>query len=141
MRRVARLACACLLGVLGVAHAADLTVDVAAVDAHGKGRLAVWLYASSAEWDAPRRPVLAQGEAVTGRGHARFVFRGLAPGEYAVMVLHDLDGNGLFDRNALGIPRDGYGFSNNPVALGRPGFARVRFVVPAAGAAAMVRMR
>ncbi len=141
MSRVARLAGACLLGVLGVAHAADLTVDVAAVDSHGKGRLAVWLYASSAEWDAPRRPVLAQGEVLTGRGHARFVIRGLAPGEYAVMALNDLDGNGLFDRNALGIRRDGYGFSNNPVALSRPGFARVRFAVPAPRATATVRMR
>ncbi len=57
------------------------------------------------------------------------------------MVLYDLDGNGLFDRNALGIPRDGYGFSNNPLALGRPGFARVRFAVPAPGSAVTARMR
>ena len=58
------------------------------------------------------------------------------------MALHDLDGNGLFDRNALGIPRDGDGFSNNPLALGRPGFARARFALPAADAAiTTVRMR
>ncbi len=57
------------------------------------------------------------------------------------MVLRDLDGNGLFDCNALGIPRDGYGFSNNPLALGWPAFARVRFAVPAAGTITTVRMR
>ena len=57
------------------------------------------------------------------------------------MVMHDLDGNGRFDRNALGIPRGGDGFSSNTLALGRPGFARVRFSLPAAGAAITVRMR
>lgn len=57
------------------------------------------------------------------------------------MVLHDLDGNGSFDRNALGMPRDGDGFSTNPLAPGWPGFARVRFVEPPTGATATVRMR
>lgn len=57
------------------------------------------------------------------------------------MVLHDHDGNGLFDRNALGIPRDGYAFSKHPLALSRPGFARVPFALPVTGGNATVRMR
>ncbi len=140
MRAAAAIA-AVLLAIAGPAHAAELTVDVSGLQPTGKGRLAVWVYASSEQWDAGARPPLAQGEVVAGRRQARFVFRDLAPGDYAVMVLHDLDGNGRFDRNSLGIPRDGYGFSNNPLAVGRPGFARVRFIVPASGAAVSVRMR
>ena len=130
-----------LLVLAGAAHGADLVVEVSDVDPAGKGRMAVWLYASAAEWDAAARPPRAQAEVVTGRRRARFVFADVPPGEYAVMILHDLDGNGRFDRNALGIPRDGYGFSNNRLAMGRPAFARVRFVVPQAGTKVEVRMR
>ena len=130
-----------LLALAGAAGATGLAVEVERVDPAGRGRLAVWLYASAEEWDAPARPPRAQARHAGGARQARFVFDNLPPGEYAVMVLHDLDGNGRFDRNALGIPRDGYGFSNNPLVVARPGFARVRFTVPPAGTTVKVRMR
>jgi len=37
----------------------------------------------------------------------------LARGEYAIAVFHDSNSNGELDTFA-GIPREGYGFSNNP---------------------------
>jgi uncharacterized protein (DUF2141 family) len=40
-------------------------------------------------------------------------FGGLAPGKYALVVFHDENGNGKFDRNWLGLPKEGYAFSNN----------------------------
>src|SRR6266851_3060024 len=40
-------------------------------------------------------------------------FGGLAPGKYALVVFHDENGNGKFDRNWLGMPKEGYAFSNN----------------------------
>ena len=40
-------------------------------------------------------------------------FKSLAPGAYALVVFHDENGNGKFDQNFLGIPQEGYGFSNN----------------------------
>jgi uncharacterized protein (DUF2141 family) len=41
------------------------------------------------------------------------VFEGLTPGNYAVSLFHDRNGNGKLDKNFLGIPREGYGFSND----------------------------
>jgi uncharacterized protein (DUF2141 family) len=41
------------------------------------------------------------------------VFRGLPPGEYAVSFVHDENGNGRLDKNILGIPKEGFGVSNN----------------------------
>jgi uncharacterized protein (DUF2141 family) len=35
------------------------------------------------------------------------------PGRYAVVVFHDENDNGLLDDDALGMPTEGYGFSNN----------------------------
>ena len=40
-------------------------------------------------------------------------------GEYAIAVYHDKNKNGKLDTNFLGIPKEGYGFSNN--ARGRFG--------------------
>jgi uncharacterized protein (DUF2141 family) len=54
---------------------------------------------------------------------------GLPAGDYAVIVFHDVNGNGKLDKNAFGIPTEPYGFSNDAQGiLGPPSFedARVR---------------
>ena len=38
---------------------------------------------------------------------------GVAPGEYSLLVIHDENRNGKLDK-ALGMPREGFGFSRNP---------------------------
>lgn len=54
----------------------------------------------------------------------------LAPGDYAVSLLHDENGNGKLDKNLLGIPKEGVGFSQNPrLAFGPPTYAATRFDV------------
>lgn len=73
-------------------------------------------------------------------GGARTVLTGLAPGSYAVSVFHDANGNGRLDSFA-GIPREGYGFSNNPPFRPRaPRFAEGEIVVTGA-ARTTVRLR
>ena len=68
-------------------------------------------------------------------------FDGLRAGRYGVVVLHDRDGNGKFDVGPLGIPRDGYGFSNNPFVFKRPGFDKVAFELSAADKRITVQMK
>ncbi len=52
-----------------------------------------------------------------------------AAGYYAVALFHDENGNHHFDTSSLGIPTEGYGFSNNPTLyLGPPGLGKVRFL-------------
>jgi uncharacterized protein (DUF2141 family) len=58
--------------------------------------------------------------------HACFVVA--APGYYAVALYQDENNNGHFDTNSLGLPVEGYGFSNNPTLfVGPPSLGRVRF--------------
>jgi len=53
-----------------------------------------------------------------------------APAVYAVALFHDEDADGHLNTNALGIPTEGYGFSNNPTLyLGPPGLGKVRFTL------------
>ncbi|HTT75407.1 MAG TPA: DUF2141 domain-containing protein [Candidatus Binataceae bacterium] len=41
------------------------------------------------------------------------IFPNKAPGSYAATVFHDEDLSGKFKRNFIGIPQEGFGFSNN----------------------------
>ena len=53
----------------------------------------------------------------------------LAPGTYAVSLVHDENGNGKLD-TLLGIPREGFAFSRNPaIRFGPPRFDEASFRV------------
>jgi uncharacterized protein (DUF2141 family) len=59
---------------------------------------------------------------------ARCDFEAIPPGTYALAVIHDKNSNGKLDTNWLGIPTEGYGFSNDAKAvLGTPSFAAASF--------------
>lgn len=54
----------------------------------------------------------------------------LSPGQYAIAVYHDVNGNGDLDKNIFGIPKEPYGFSQNPRAKwSAPSFSETAFVV------------
>ncbi|HUQ14237.1 MAG TPA: DUF2141 domain-containing protein [Novosphingobium sp.] len=65
-----------------------------------------------------------------------------APGVYAIAVYHDEDANRKLNRSALGLPAEGFGFTNNPSTVaGLPAFRSVRLSVPKAGLTTHVRMK
>ena len=69
-------------------------------------------------------------------------FGGLAPGTYALVTFHDENSNGKFDRNWLGMPKEGFAFSNNvrPV-FSPPSFKAAAFDYPGGDLWLTVTMR
>jgi uncharacterized protein (DUF2141 family) len=60
---------------------------------------------------------------------ARCDFEDIPPGTYALAVFHDENMNGKLDTIWLGIPTEGYGFSNDVKALlGSPSFSAASFM-------------
>lgn len=55
------------------------------------------------------------------------IYDKIPEGRYAVAVYHDENLNGKMDANPLGMPKEGYGFSNNPRVIGRPDFEQAAF--------------
>lgn len=56
------------------------------------------------------------------------VFDKLQPGKYAFQFIHDENNNKKLDTNWLGIPNEGFGYSNNPSLLkGPPTLKRMLF--------------
>jgi uncharacterized protein (DUF2141 family) len=59
---------------------------------------------------------------------ARCDFEDIPPGTYAMAVIHDENMNGKLDTNWLGIPTEGYGFSNDAQGVvGAPSFSAASF--------------
>lgn len=59
---------------------------------------------------------------------ARCDFEDIPPGIYAMAVIHDENMNGKLDTKWLGIPTEGYGFSNDAKGiLGAPSFSAASF--------------
>ena len=76
-------------------------------------------------------PVCAPGSKTASvparKGAVRYEFFDVPDGEYAVAVFHDANANGKLDRS-LGIPREGFAFSQNPPLRPRaPTFKETRF--------------
>jgi uncharacterized protein (DUF2141 family) len=115
-----RLAVALLaLLVSGAASAADLIVDVTNVrSSRGHIRLSV---CDEAHFGAEGCPF--DGIAEAREGFTRVIVPGVPPGRWAVQGFHDENDNEEFDQNLLGLPQEGFGFSNNPPLRGKPRYA------------------
>jgi uncharacterized protein (DUF2141 family) len=60
---------------------------------------------------------------IPGDRQATVVWDHLPPGDYGVAAIHDENRNAKLDRNLIGIPKEGFGFANNPhVGLSAPAF-------------------
>lgn len=109
---------------------------------NGNGLIAVTLYADdSRKFLAKKGSIkVSRFDAASGTTNACiFVPK---PGVYAIAVYHDENRSRKINRNALGIPTEGFGFSNNPSTLaGLPAFRSVRLNVPKAGLTTRIQMR
>jgi uncharacterized protein (DUF2141 family) len=66
--------------------------------------------------------------AAIANAYAEIDFSGVPPGKYALVCYHDENSNGKFDESALGMPEEGYCFSNNvKPQLSAPNFNECAF--------------
>jgi uncharacterized protein (DUF2141 family) len=83
------------------------------------GQRATWLGENQAEEDC---------HAPIHHGRARCVFHHPAPSAVAFAALHDEDGDGRLGRDLIGLPTEGYAFSNDVrEPFGPPSFEAASF--------------
>jgi uncharacterized protein (DUF2141 family) len=62
--------------------------------------------------------------------HVTVRFGKLPFGEYAIAMMHDENRSGGMDRGFLGVPKEGYGFSNNlKPKFSAPSFEKAKFLL------------
>ena len=92
-----------------------------------KGSIRFGLFTSEADYlknPVEKRVIKSTGKDVT------VVFENLLPGDYALSVIHDENENGELDSNALGIPKEGFGFGNNALgSFGPPSFEKAKIKI------------
>jgi uncharacterized protein (DUF2141 family) len=113
----------------GAAMAHTLTVQIDQISEQS-GKLHVAVYANAESYEQGKNAAAAQIKPVTADSH-QLVFTDLPAGQYAVKLMHDANDNGKLDRNFMGIPSEGYGFSNNAGEFGPASFADAAFDVAA----------
>jgi uncharacterized protein (DUF2141 family) len=89
---------------------------------NGKGVAGGTVFASPEGWpEDPTKSVVQGGFPIQGN-EAKEEFQ-IPPGRYAIAVMHDENENHKLDKNFLGIPKEGFGFANNPrIGMSAPSF-------------------
>jgi uncharacterized protein (DUF2141 family) len=114
------------LGVTyGVAHAqsaCELIVDIDGFR-NTRGVAGGAIFQSTDGWPEASERAFQLAHSPIEDTHAILHFTGLAPGKYAVVVIHDENSNKRLDRNLFRVPKEGFGFANNPhVTFSPPSF-------------------
>ncbi|WP_077037088.1 DUF2141 domain-containing protein [Pelomonas sp. KK5] len=107
------------------AGAADLEVEVQGL-ASTEGQVLLAAYADAGDW--LKKPVaVARAAAAEARdGRLVLLVQGVPEGA-AISLFHDRDGNGRLNVNAMGMPIEPYGFSNDAAGnFGPPSFEQAR---------------
>ena len=110
----------------GPAAAAELTVTIDGIR-NDHGRVYVTLFDAPKAWlDAEHS---LQDLSIEARpGPVAITFHDIQPGRYAAVTFHDENGNNAMDFNFIGLPTEGYAFSNQVRPfLSSPSFERCAF--------------
>lgn len=123
------LAALLMSGVMGAqAYAGELTVQVSGIT-QAKGDILVAVFDQKGQW--LKQSVFRQKTAAV-QDKVVLMFDNLPEGEYAISVMHDVNGNGKLDSNAIGIPSEPYGFSNDAAgSFGPPSYDDAKIKVGA----------
>jgi uncharacterized protein (DUF2141 family) len=119
-----------LLTVLGASFTtADGTVTVEITNLkNSKGYVLMSLYNNAEYFPEDGEKAIAKGKAVITDGKATITFKNVPYGKYAGAFLHDENNNLKMDFNIVGIPKEGYGFTNNAKGtMGPPSFEKAAF--------------
>lgn len=117
------------------ASAADLTLEVQGLDTTrlAGAHLMVAVFTDPATW--LKQPAVGRRFAIAAAPDGRFTvdLKDLPEGPLAMSLFQDTNANGRLDANAMGMPTEPYGFSNNAAGnFGPPRFEQAVFT-PVAG--------
>lgn len=103
-----------------VGQPTQLAVEISGLN-QPEGQVCLNLFDSSAGFPSDRDEALQTVCVETAEDvPVLATFENLTPGSYAVSAFHDANGDNEFNRNFVGMPAEGFGFSRNPEARTGP---------------------
>lgn len=94
-----------------------------------KGQVLICLFKDGDGYpDKPEKAFRKSKATIVSGNKAVISFSGLPTGNYSIVALHDENNNMKMDKNWYGLPKEGYGFSNNAMGtFGPPGIRKASF--------------
>jgi uncharacterized protein (DUF2141 family) len=93
-----------------------------------KGTILAALYNSEKGFPGEGETALLFVKGIPANGKCQIVIENITPGIYAVALFHDVNGDKKLNTNWFGIPKEGYGFSNDASNfLSAPTFKQAAF--------------
>lgn len=97
---------------------------------NSNGYVLVSLFSAADGFPSKAEKAVKKGRLPIQKGSAMCTWSELPKGRYAIAVLHDEDNNQRMTTSFLGLPKEGYGFSNNVTGfMGPPSFEKASFSV------------
>jgi len=120
-----------LLSILGSQLLAKgqtlIQVEVSGISSK-KGEILAALFSTEKGFPNDASKAFKTVKALPSNGKATLQFNQVPDGKYAIALFHDTNGDGKLNTNILGIPKEGYGVSNNVRNLfSAPGFEESSF--------------
>jgi len=103
----------------------DITVTIENIS-NDRGHVVIGLHTTDTFM---KTEALQQTAAKVKDGKVVYTFKNVAPGNYALLALHDENDNKRMDFEPNGMPLESFGLSNNPMLMGPPTFSEGKFVV------------
>jgi uncharacterized protein (DUF2141 family) len=103
----------------------DITVTIENIE-NSRGHVIIGLHTTDTFMKADG---LQEEVAKVKDGKVTITFKNLAPGNYALLALHDENDNKRMDFEPNGMPMESFGLSNNPMLMGPPAFSDGKFEV------------
>lgn len=115
---------------LGASRAAANTLDVTVEGLRSsRGQVLIGLHATASSFPSRWAEAVAVIRLPADLRPSVATFQDVPPGRYALVVVHDEDGDGEMSKTFIGFPREGFGASNNPTFLGPPRFGSASFAL------------
>lgn len=129
------------VGMTAPAAAQSLTITITDVR-NTEGVVRACLTSMESVFPRCNRDPDARSSTVRSDSTVTIRFNDVAPGEYAIAVLHDENENGKIDRVLGMAPREGYGFSRDaPVRMAPPDWDDAVFEMGASSKSVTIKMR
>ena len=122
---IATAGVALALGFSPMATAAEIRVDLSSPP--DQGSIVLMLFDSANAFGDFRDPV--RKEVFSTNGITSFSLEQVPAGEYALVVHHDINSDGVLDKSFIGIPTEPLAFSNGYRPKGPPSYQRARFTL------------
>lgn len=106
------LMCSCWVGFTTPAEQTEIRVTVTGVSKQ-KGEILAALFLGESGFPGDASKAFRTAKASAQNGQAQLLFEKVPAGTYAIALFHDANGDGVLNTNMMGIPKEGYGFSNN----------------------------